>query len=81
MSISATMFVKLFYLEGFVSSSKNFFVIVITFYSPSCFGQETAKGPYTVSSQAASCPTRLPRAMEASHQEWRTRGGYIPPII
>ena len=25
---------------------QNMLVIVITFYSPSCFGQETAKGPF-----------------------------------
>ena len=24
----------------------HYFVIVITFYSPSCLGQETAKGPF-----------------------------------
>ena len=32
------------------------FIIVIIFYSPSCLGQETAKGPFRSSSQAATCP-------------------------
>ena len=39
-------------------------VIVITFYSPSCLGQETAKGPFRSSSQAATCPP-------VYHTRWR----------
>ena len=31
-------------------------VIAITIYSPSCLGQETAKGPFGLPSQAATCP-------------------------
>ena len=33
----------------------SFFVMVITFYSPSCFGQETAKRPFGLLSQAVTC--------------------------
>ena len=41
-------------------------VTVITFYSPSCLGQETAKGPFGL---RVSChqPTCLPHSAEASY--------------
>ena len=31
-------------------------IIVISFYSPSCIGQETAKGPFGLPVMAAICP-------------------------
>ena len=41
----ATMQIKIAFLCS-VSSACLVIVIVITFYSPSCLGQETAKGPF-----------------------------------
>ena len=40
-------------------------VIVVTFYSPSCLSQKTAKGPLGRTNQAAChLPTRLPHTVE-----------------
>ena len=49
--IKSILFLKIFYYLVFFKNqelSKMWIVIVvlITFYSPSCLGQETAKGPY-----------------------------------
>ena len=52
-----------FFLWRYLQSDfKN--CIVITFYSPSCLGQGTAKGPFRSSSQAATC---LPHTAKSSY--------------
>ena len=53
-------------LTPILSFLKNLLRIVIgiTFCSPSCLGQETAKGPFSLPSQAVTC---LPHTAEASH--------------